>query len=518
MTAVDLHQSKTVYSHISGYIRRGGITAILGASSSGKSVLLKALAGRGHEMPDLELRGTMVLDNKSTPLNDFHKPAVFVPQHDDGLIGVMTPREMFTFAAKMKNNLDDTEVTKLVDDTLDRVGLAHVADQQAGTIYRRGLSGGQKRRCSVGIELVSSPKLLCLDEPTSGLDTSSAIDLIRTIRELVTASDGSMGAVLSIHQPNNEILSYFDDIIIMADEGCAFCGPVEDAVRYFTSIGHPLPVGTTPTDFFLQVDTSNHCLNADVSWASLFTAYHGTDAGAPVPAHPQVAPKAVVASEGSRYLTLTNHFLTYYWRERSVYQMRILLYAIMAIFLGTLYLRIGESTNNVPEIAGAAFFSIYVILFFSVANVAVHSFDRFVMVNGYASNQFALSTWSLAQFTAALPYTLAGALVYQLIFHWLAGLNDSFASFIYQVLLAMVLQWVMEAIDWAVIETMQNAMLSVTMSMVQLGSLFLYSGFFIRVRRSWVLLIWLCLFFHHIHLACSTHFGIAVASLASAVC
>jgi len=221
-------------------------------------------------------------------------------------------------------------------------------------------------------------------------------------------------------------------------------------------------------------------LNADVSWASLFTAYHGTDAGAPVPAHPQVAPKAVVASEGSRYLTLTNHFLTYYWRERSVYQMRILLYAIMAIFLGTLYLRIGESTNNVPEIAGAAFFSIYVILFFSVANVAVHSFDRFVMVNGYASNQFALSTWSLAQFTAALPYTLAGALVYQLIFHWLAGLNDSFASFIYQVLLAMVLQWVMEAIDWAVIETMQNAMLSVTMSMVQLGSLFLYSGFFIR--------------------------------------
>jgi hypothetical protein len=103
------------------------------------------------------------------------------------------------------------------------------------------------------------------------------------------------------------------------------------------------------------------------------------------------------------------------------------------------------------------------------------------MVDGFASNRFQLHTWTLAQFCASAPYTLVAALVLQLVFHWLAGLNDRSEAFMYAVLLNLVQQWIQDAIDWNVVEALKNAMLSVTFVMVVLGSLFLFSGFFIQV-------------------------------------
>jgi ABC-type multidrug transport system permease subunit len=75
----------------------------------------------------------------------------------------------------------------------------------------------------------------------------------------------------------------------------------------------------------------------------------------------------------------------------------------------------------------------------AIANVATHVFDRFVMVDGFASNQYTLATWSLAQFSASTPYVVLGAVVFQAVFHWMAGINDSFESFIYLVFLVSVM-------------------------------------------------------------------------------
>lgn len=86
----------------------------------------------------------------------------------------------------------------------------------------------------------------------------------------------------------------------------------------------------------------------------------------------------------------------------------------------------------------------------------------------------------MAQFLASLPYVLAGALLFQIIFHWSFGVNMSFESFIYAVLLAFQLQLLMEGLVWIVVEVFTNAMLSTTFSMIILGTLFLFPGFFIK--------------------------------------
>lgn len=105
-----------------------------------------------------------------------------------------------------------------VDDLMNKLGLAHVADGIIGTLIFRGLSGGQKKRVEVSTELIASPSVLLLDEPTSGLDSSVAFDVLQEVRSLVKASEGKLSVMLSIHQPNSRILELFDNIILI-DQG-----------------------------------------------------------------------------------------------------------------------------------------------------------------------------------------------------------------------------------------------------------------------------------------------------------
>lgn len=104
-----------------------------------------------------------------------------------------------------------------------------------------------------------------------------------------------------------------------------------------------------------------------------------------------------------------------------------------------------------------------------------------MLSEAFASNEYKLYTWSIAEYIASLPFTLAAAFVFQVVFHWLAGLNDDFDAFIYAVLLAFVLQNIMDSFGWVQIEIFQDAMLAVTACILYLGVLFLFSGFFIPV-------------------------------------
>jgi ABC-type multidrug transport system ATPase subunit len=243
-----------VLADVSGFVKRNGITAVVGASSSGKSVLLKTLSGRAKELGALEVRvRRATVQGRPVDLVKEHSarlPMVYVPQGDDRLIGVLTARESLMFAAKLKQPYH-ADHEALVERTLQRIGLQDSADTPIGTFYRRGLSGGQKRRCTVGLELVSDPTILCLDEPTSGLDTPRAVSVVGALRELLSTSQSDMGIILSIHQPNAELLSYFDHLLILAEGGTAFFGTASQAEVYFSQLGYPVPKGEVLTDHAL---------------------------------------------------------------------------------------------------------------------------------------------------------------------------------------------------------------------------------------------------------------------------
>ena len=140
-----------ILSNVSGFVKRGGITAVFGASASGKSLLLQSLAGR---IQNLSITGDVYLNGVSIDPTATDNATAYVSQ-TTMLLGDLTPREMIRNAAAMKRKASKQSTEKHVNKIIDDFGLDHVADNYIGTIFRAGLSGGQKRRVDVAAELVS---------------------------------------------------------------------------------------------------------------------------------------------------------------------------------------------------------------------------------------------------------------------------------------------------------------------------------------------------------------------------
>jgi len=233
---------KTLVTNCSGYVLRGGVLAVLGPSPSGKTVLLKTLAGR---LPNLLVDGHVTQKGHPIDVTQTHKNVAFVPA-EDILIGELTVRETFTTAALLATNDPLEVVAKNVQAMIDALGLQAVQDNVVGTVLRRGLSGGEKRRVSVGVGLLASPSVIFLDEPTSGLDSTAAYQVIRAIRELARKSNGNLSVVLTIHQPNSRILNLFDHLLVLPSEAaaassrCVF-GTVPQVLAQFPEWGMPIP-------------------------------------------------------------------------------------------------------------------------------------------------------------------------------------------------------------------------------------------------------------------------------------
>jgi ABC-type multidrug transport system ATPase subunit len=238
----------------------------MGASASGKSVLMQVLAGR---LPKLHITGEVTLGGIEIDINDPNNSIDYVPQ-DDFLMGELTPRETLRNNARMKKNTNADFIDKDVDTLLKKFGLDHVADNPIGTVFVRGLSGGQRKRVEVCSELISPHSVLMLDEPTSGLDGAIAYDVLHATRKILQAKKGELSLMISIHQPNSRILELFDNILLIGGGGMIFFGTLAESIQYFSSIGFPAPEVYTPTDVFLQVSDANFGENHDFDFEGSF--------------------------------------------------------------------------------------------------------------------------------------------------------------------------------------------------------------------------------------------------------
>ncbi len=238
----------------------------MGASASGKSVLMQVLAGR---LPKLHVTGEVTLDGIEVDINDPNNSIDYVPQ-DDFLMGELTPRETLRNNARMKKNSNASMIDKDVDNLLRKFGLDHVADNAIGTVFVRGLSGGQRKRVEVCSELIAPHSVLMLDEPTSGLDGAIAYDVLSATRKIIQSKRGELSLMISIHQPNSRILELFDNILLIGGGGMIFFGTLAESIEYFTHIGFPPPDVYTPTDVFLQVSDQNFGENHDFDFEGSF--------------------------------------------------------------------------------------------------------------------------------------------------------------------------------------------------------------------------------------------------------
>ncbi len=166
---------------VSGYCLPGQLTFIMGASGAGKTSLLNLLSDRVGVKPGVTIKGSIKFNDKYVLDQElFSNYASYVMQ-DDVVFAYFTVKEALTFAARLKLQCSIEEQDSRVEQLIKDLGLTECQDTQVGSILKKTISGGERKRTAIGVELVTDPKCILLDEPTSGLDSFTAVRIAKTL-------------------------------------------------------------------------------------------------------------------------------------------------------------------------------------------------------------------------------------------------------------------------------------------------------------------------------------------------
>ncbi|CDZ97680.1 Pleiotropic drug resistance proteins (PDR1-15), ABC superfamily [Phaffia rhodozyma] len=273
---------KGIIRNVSGRCEAGEVLAIIGGSGSGKTTLLNLIANRlGSTLPTLS--GSIVfrsaqdrLDSTSSTevqqksgqeekeelkgehsdqklLKEVGKRIGYVKQ-SDFLLPHLTVRETLRFAAALRlpTSVSKSERELIVEQTIQELGLKDAAETVVGGASRKGISGGEKRRLSIGCVLVTLPSILVLDEPTSGLDAFTSHLLLETLSQLAKRN---RTVVLSLHAPRSDAFGLFDKLLLLSKGNVVYSGPTHKSLPWFERCGWTLEAGTNPLDFMIDISS-----------------------------------------------------------------------------------------------------------------------------------------------------------------------------------------------------------------------------------------------------------------------
>lgn len=462
---------KEILNDMNGVFKQG-MNAILGPTGGGKSSLLDVLAGRKEPTG---LSGSVLVDGKRQPKN-FKCMTGYVVQ-DDVVMGTLTVRENFMFSANLRLSSDISQSVKKakVEEVIQELGLSACADSKIGTEFIRGVSGGERKRTNIGMELIISPGMLFLDEPTTGLDASTANAVMSLLHRL---SKRGRTIIFSIHQPRYAIFKLFDRLMLLAAGRTIYHGPAQEALSYFSSIGYECEEHNNPSDFFLDV------INGDSTAVQLATkveeveAQHGNmketisniaieNGEAVVEVEPvqsslafQLSDKylnspwskrvndeinpieeAYVAGNHNKSNTkvrgeYTTGFLTQlrYVAKRTVLNiirnpqtsvLQLVIILFFALIVGVIYLQLNDNIDSaIQNRVGAFFFIIMNQVFGNLSAVELFIKERSIFVHESASGFYRVSAYFFAKvFCDLVPMRLVPLSAFCIITYFMIGLQ-----------------------------------------------------------------------------------------------
>lgn len=238
-----------ILTNVSGAARAGRLTCILGPSGSGKTTLLNVLAGRqsGGQRHRIRITGQVWISGQRVDPRLVRSRIAYVMQKDE-MFATSTPTEAFSFSASLRLSGPREDRKELISELLGSLGLRSCADTYIGNAVLNGLSGGQRKRTAIGVELITRPDIVCLDEPTSGLDSFAAYQVMNVLTDLAKAG---CTVICTLHQPSSEIFALIDQVICLCGGHCLWAGDRDQMASHFTKVGYPCPVGFNPADFVI---------------------------------------------------------------------------------------------------------------------------------------------------------------------------------------------------------------------------------------------------------------------------
>ncbi|XP_017572784.2 broad substrate specificity ATP-binding cassette transporter ABCG2b [Pygocentrus nattereri] len=430
---------RDILKNVSG-IMKTGLNAIMGATGSGKTSLLDVIAGRKD--PRGMRSGQVLVDNKFVT-HELHLMSAYVVQ-DDILMGTLSVRENLLFSANLRlprQQYSAADKEKKVMNIIQDLGLEDCANTKIGTEFLRGVSGGERKRCSIGMELITSPSLLFLDEPTTGLDSNTANSIMGLLHKL---SRSGKTIIFSIHQPRYSIFRLFDHLTLLHKGEMVYAGPANKAIQYFHDLGYECEAFNNPADFFLDI------INGETSTSvptdkSLVELYRDSQYCAEVTEElTQIAGPAdsPISKKGASLSYVTSFFYQLKivcWRmvlnlvrNPQTSYAQIVLNMFFAVLVGLIYF---QMPHNLPEAlqnrTGAFFFLVINMVFGNLSAVELFINERALFVHENSGGYYRTSVYFLSKvFVDLIPNRIIPILIFSAIAYYMMGLKPAFTAFL----------------------------------------------------------------------------------------
>ncbi|SMY20001.1 unnamed protein product [Zymoseptoria tritici ST99CH_1A5] len=241
---------KKILSDVTGNMPRGSCWGVMGGSGAGKTTFMNVLMGKIQAK-----EGFIKINGHRKDMTKYKKLIGYVPQ-DDIIFPELTVRENILHSARIRlpAKWTDKEIQAHVDALLACLQLTHVQHSRVGDATRPVISGGQRKRVNIGMELASAPMAIFLDEPTSGLDATSAASIMRLLRAI---SRLGVTTIAIIHQPREQIFYGFDQLLLLAQGHAVYSGASHDCQTYFEKLGFSFPERGNPADVLIDIATGD---------------------------------------------------------------------------------------------------------------------------------------------------------------------------------------------------------------------------------------------------------------------
>ncbi|KAJ6299481.1 hypothetical protein OIU76_020446 [Salix suchowensis] len=393
-----------------GYAEPGRIMAIMGPSGSGKSTLLDSLAGRLSR--NVIMTGNVLFNGKKRRQD---AGVAYVTQ-EDVLLGTLTVRETITYSANLRlpDTMTKEEIDDVVEGTISEMGLQDCSDRMVGNWHLRGISGGEKKRLSIAIEILTRPRLLFLDEPTSGLDSASSFFVIQTLRNI--ARDGRT-IISSIHQPSSEVFALFDDLFLLSGGETVYFGDARMTVEFFAEAA-TLKGSQRIRDVPKSADPLMSLATEEIK-SRLVEKYRRSNYAQKAKARVKEISEGLEVGTQSRseaswrkqLSTLTRRSFVNMTRDAGYYWARIVIYIIVSICVGTIFHDIGYGYTAILARVTCGGFITGFMTFMSIGGFPSFLEEMKVFYREKLNGYYGVTVFILSNYFSSFPFLVSIALL-----------------------------------------------------------------------------------------------------------
>ncbi|KAJ8540209.1 hypothetical protein K7X08_030128 [Anisodus acutangulus] len=483
--------------------KSGEILSIVGPSGAGKSSFLEVLAGKIEPQS-----GSIYVNKKPVDKARFKKISGYVTQKDT-LFPLLTVEETLSFSAKLRLKLPAKELSSRVKCLIQELGLQHVAGSRIGDDRIRGISGGERRRVSIGVELIHDPGVLILDEPTSGLDSTSALQIIDMLKTMAVTRDRTI--ILSIHQPGFRIMKLFNSILLLANGTILHHGTIEQLSLRLILMGLQLPLHVNILEFSIEsIDTiqkHSHTLLPQstlmIKNSGKFTLQQLFQESKLIDEEPismsihNDFPSGFANSRLQEIVILTIRFWKIIYRTKELFGCKTLQMLVSGLVLGSVFYNLEDDLVGAQARVGLFAFILTYLLSSTTEALPIFLQERDILMKETSCGSYRVSSYAIANSLVYLPFLLILALLFSTPLYWMVGLNKQFMAFMHFLLLIWLILYTANSVVVCCSALVPNFIIGNSLVCAMMGSCALFSGYFVssnEIPNYWIVMHYMSLF------------------------